>query len=115
VVELDPELGQNTLRSVAAADDETAICAFLDEEEGCVLESFERPSICHEFKCDLYQVAERDPRMIAYCLNHTIATVDDLWDSQTWTMYCEADCPYQNLCQMPTRRPIEEAPKEAED
>ena len=103
VVGRDSELGNLTCRGIDRKPDNTAICAFWNEDDGCALEPEERPSICNEFECDLYQIASADPNMIPHCIENGRPEFADLWHSPVWLVHCQPGCPYTERCRVPVK------------
>jgi len=95
-VELDPELGNNTLRRLQEVDGKT-VCAFLDEDDGCVLSESERPSICTEYKCDLFVSVEENQNLSKDCFDHARIENDNPFKSD-YRIICSPKCPLATDC-----------------
>ena len=102
VFQANPDIHDGVQRIIHPVDGKT-ICAFLDEEFGCVLDEADRSSICLEFKCDLFSIAERDPAMVGFCLDHGKVEMTNVWSMHDWQIICDPACPYQDRCRIPNR------------
>lgn len=102
VSSVNPELLQFMTTPVAVSDKGIVVCPFLstEKDEGCLLETQDRPYRCKEFECDLFQIVAQDPGMIEDCkLYATVLMANPC--SGNYKILCGANCPRKNNCIIP--------------
>lgn len=100
-----PEAMALAIRILHPDETDKTVCAFFAEEEGCVLEEADKPSICDEFKCDLFLLAERDPQLSRCCVENGHIIMSDPFQNNYLVM-CDPNCQHKGNCPVPCRQDI---------